>query len=130
MLILLLAVACGPAATPEVEDVGEETAVTADTPVTSNDEDAEESESSEQPAADEPEAEPEAEPTAEPEAEPEPTDEPVVEEEATEAPETEIAATEFIAATSVAEAAELRSQDWTLGAENPRITIIEYGDFQ
>ncbi len=118
MFILLLAVACGPAVTPEaVEDVGEgETAVIANTPVASNEE-AEEPESAEQPAE------------VEPEAEPEPTDEPVVEEE-TETPQTQVAATDFTPAVSVAEAAEIRSQDWTVGAEPPRISIIEYGDFQ
>lgn len=29
-----------------------------------------------------------------------------------------------------AEAGEVRDRDWTKGAEDPLITIIEYGDFQ
>lgn len=33
-------------------------------------------------------------------------------------------------ATTPAEAAQVRSQDWTLGADDPLVTIIEYGDFQ
>jgi cyclophilin family peptidyl-prolyl cis-trans isomerase/protein-disulfide isomerase len=33
-------------------------------------------------------------------------------------------------ATSPAEAAVVRSQDWPLGAANPIVSIIEYGDFQ
>lgn len=33
-------------------------------------------------------------------------------------------------ATTPAEAAIVRPQDWTLGAANPIVTIIEYGDFQ
>ncbi len=119
MFILLLAVACGPAVAPEaVENVGEgETAVIANTPTASIKEEAEEPESTEQPAQ------------VEPAVESEPTDEPVVEEE-TEAPQTQVASTDFVPAVSVAEAAEIRSQDWTIGAEEPRITIIEYGDFQ
>lgn len=33
-------------------------------------------------------------------------------------------------ATTVAEAAEIRDTDWAVGAEDARIVIIEYGDFQ
>jgi len=44
-------------------------------------------------------------------------------------PQTPLSA-DFTGATSAIAAAELRSQDWTQGAENPRVTIIEYGDFQ
>ena len=36
----------------------------------------------------------------------------------------------FVPATNVAEAAIVREQDWTLGAAEPKITIIEYGDYQ
>lgn len=36
----------------------------------------------------------------------------------------------FSPATTVAEAAEIRAQDWVQGAEDGSITIIEYGDFQ
>ncbi|MCA9968907.1 MAG: hypothetical protein KC425_01765 [Anaerolineales bacterium] len=33
-------------------------------------------------------------------------------------------------ASSPAEAAVVRSRDWTLGATEPAVSIIEYGDFQ
>ena len=33
-------------------------------------------------------------------------------------------------AETVAEAGVIRDRDWTKGAEDPLITIIEYGDFQ
>jgi hypothetical protein len=34
------------------------------------------------------------------------------------------------AAETAAEASVLRDRDWTKGAEDPLVTIIEYGDFQ
>jgi hypothetical protein len=37
---------------------------------------------------------------------------------------------EFTPATNVTEAAEIREVDRTHGAEDPVVTIIEYGDFQ
>lgn len=54
------------------------------------------------------------------------------------APENEAAAdnndnsntTEFNIATTVNQAAQLRETDWVKGAEDPLVTIIEYGDFQ
>ena len=68
------------------------------------------------------------------------TDVPVVTDEEL---ETEIAPTEAPAAAAVAdsaavpapatnptEAAVIRERDWVLGAEEPLISIIEYGDFQ
>lgn len=33
-------------------------------------------------------------------------------------------------ATSVAEASSIRPQDWVKGANEPKVVIIEYGDFQ
>lgn len=33
-------------------------------------------------------------------------------------------------ATSVAEASSIRPQDWVKGASDPKVVIIEYGDFQ
>jgi hypothetical protein len=33
-------------------------------------------------------------------------------------------------ATTVAEASIVRDRDWVLGADEPAVTIIEYGDFQ
>ena len=36
----------------------------------------------------------------------------------------------FPMATSIEEAAKRRETDWVKGAEDPLITIIEYGDFQ
>ncbi len=33
-------------------------------------------------------------------------------------------------ATTPAEAAQVRPQDWAIGANDPLVTIIEYGDFQ
>lgn len=36
----------------------------------------------------------------------------------------------FPMASSIEEAAERRETDWVKGAEDPLITIIEYGDFQ
>lgn len=36
----------------------------------------------------------------------------------------------FVPATSVEEAAVLRPQDWKIGATDPSVVIIEYGDFQ
>ena len=33
-------------------------------------------------------------------------------------------------ATTVQEASVVRERDWKLGAEDPLVTIIEYGDFQ
>ena len=40
------------------------------------------------------------------------------------------AAPDFTPAATVEEAAQLRGNDHTHGAENPAVTIIEYGDFQ
>ncbi len=37
---------------------------------------------------------------------------------------------EFAPAATVEEAAQVRSQDWYKGAEEPAVAIIEYGDFQ
>jgi len=33
-------------------------------------------------------------------------------------------------ATTVAEASQIREQDWVKGSSNPKVVIIEYGDFQ
>ncbi|GAB4267320.1 MAG: hypothetical protein Kow0080_09330 [Candidatus Promineifilaceae bacterium] len=33
-------------------------------------------------------------------------------------------------ATTVAEASQIREQDWAKGSSNPKVVIIEYGDFQ
>jgi hypothetical protein len=133
ILFLLLAVACGPAAvTEDVGDVGE-TAVSSPTDTTTDQEASTGTENAEQPAdtAEETEPQPEEEPTTAPEPtdEPEATDEPVLEEE-TAATDSQSFASDFSPSTTVTEAAEIRSQDWTKGAEDPRITIIEYGDFQ
>ena len=49
---------------------------------------------------------------------------------AEEAEEPETAADDSFPATNVADAAAVREQDWVKGAEEPIITIIEYGDFQ
>lgn len=38
--------------------------------------------------------------------------------------------TDFTPATTVAEAADARLRDWTKGAPDAAVTIIEYGDFQ
>jgi len=35
-----------------------------------------------------------------------------------------------IPAKTAAEAGAIRDRDWTMGAEDPLVTIIEYGDFQ
>jgi len=118
---LLLMVACGPAAEPEVV---EETAVADNATLTLN----------EEAAGEVVDAAPTA--TVEAAVEPEPTDEPEIDtpqpavEEDTSTPQIETAFADFIPAASVAAAAQLRSQDWTIGAETPRLTIIEYGDFQ
>lgn len=37
---------------------------------------------------------------------------------------------EYPMATSIEEASERRETDWAKGAEDPLVTIIEYGDFQ
>jgi len=42
----------------------------------------------------------------------------------------ELAAIAGFPATNVAEASIVRDRDWTLGTDDPLVTIIEYGDFQ
>ncbi len=44
--------------------------------------------------------------------------------------DTAVAVTSFTPAQNAAEAAQLRPDDHTQGADEPIITIIEYGDFQ
>ncbi len=46
------------------------------------------------------------------------------------APSTELAAIANFPATNVDEASIVRERDWTIGADDPLVTIIEYGDFQ
>ena len=46
------------------------------------------------------------------------------------APSEEVAAIANFPATNVAEASIVRDRDWTIGADDPLVTIIEYGDFQ
>jgi hypothetical protein len=60
---------------------------------------------------------------------PEPTTAPVLTADATAVAQDEYLAT-YSPATSVAEAAVVREQDWVRGASEPLITVIEYGDFQ
>jgi cytoskeletal protein RodZ len=63
--------------------------------------------------------------TSPPTAEPAPTDAPDVE-----LPDSDTAVPPIVAATTVAQASAVRPQDWTLGAADPEVVIIEYGDFQ
>ncbi len=42
----------------------------------------------------------------------------------------EVAAIAGFPASNVAEASIVRDRDWTLGTDDPLVTIIEYGDFQ
>ncbi len=55
-------------------------------------------------------------------------------EEETVATETAVPANETVApitpATDLAEASQVRPQDQVIGAANPKVVIIEYGDFQ
>ena len=46
------------------------------------------------------------------------------------APSEEVAAIANFPATNVAEASIVRDRDWTIGATDPLVAIIEYGDFQ
>jgi len=100
LMLLVLAVACGPAGTPEA----------------TNDAAAVSEATSPEPAA------------------PAPTETAVTEEAATAVlqPTAEQAAAPAEAApeVTVEEAAVIREQDWVIGAADPAVTIIEYGDFQ
>lgn len=100
LLLFLLLVACSPAATQEVEDESAAPAATAAVEPT---------------ATTRPRAT-----TAESEAT---TDE-------SEAAPASVAAASISPATSVVEASVIRDRDWVIGAQEPSITIIEYGDFQ
>jgi uncharacterized protein YcfL len=62
-------------------------------------------------------AEEDAEPTA-------------VSEEASESQAEMVSGDSITPAKTAAEAGAIRDRDWTKGAEDPLITIIEYGDFQ
>ena len=67
-------------------------------------------------------------PTAEPERDaPEPT---AVSEDSVENSEPVAALDPISPAQTAAEAGVIRDRDWTQGADDPLITIIEYGDFQ
>ncbi len=69
-----------------------------------------------------------AEPTREPEREaPEPT---AISQDNTANPESVAAVDPITPAQTAAEAGLIRDRDWTKGADDPLITIIEYGDFQ
>ncbi|MFQ5400885.1 MAG: hypothetical protein ACE5E7_14965 [Anaerolineae bacterium] len=100
LMLLVLAVACGPAGTPEATN--EAAAVSEATS---------------------------AEPTA-----PASTETAVPTETATAVPqptaEQAVAPAEAAPEVAVGEAAVIREQDWVIGAAEPAVTIIEYGDFQ
>lgn len=120
--LLLILVACGPATEPEAA----ETAVGTEVPPVLNEEEVEAEAEAAQPVETATEAATEAEPEVVVEIEPEEEVETAV----AETTEQQQANTDFSAAASVAAAAEIRSQDWTKGTDTPRLSIIEYGDFQ
>lgn len=109
LFLLFLLIGCGPSGGEPVADIQESDATqvisaTATTEIT---------------AVPEPTSVPATEPTAEPTADSEET-----------AVSDDGSPAAFSPATTVAEAAVVREQDQVLGAADPLVTIIEYGDFQ
>ena len=120
ILLVLLLGACGPGSPPTKEEAeintnnNPPTAETADEPTGSDQAELE--------AAEPTEAVAEAEPTDTETAE--------SEEESEAETDTAVANADFQPAQNFTEAAQLRAADYTKGAEEPIVAIIEYGDFQ
>ncbi|MCA9924454.1 MAG: hypothetical protein KC419_09775 [Anaerolineales bacterium] len=127
LILLLFLIACGPVAVSETA----ETAVPADDPAAVLDEEAEAVDiDADEPAPISTEA---ADAAAEEPAATETTGESDDEDGETAVADTDAQTTanaDFSAAATADAAGELRSHDWIKGAEDARITIIEYGDFQ
>ena len=109
LFLLFLLIGCGPSGGEPVADV-QESAVTPAMSATAT---------TEITVVPEPTSVPATEPTAEPAADSEET-----------AVSDDGSPAAFSPATTVAEAAVVREQDQVLGAADPLVTIIEYGDFQ